>query len=107
MQFQPTADDYDGTAAFPDRGRPPGTVQARVQVGVTAAFVVVPLAGLGVAVGSTKVRWPTTARLDSRRRGSGQDQQWPALQPVGASTGRPEVPASRRSPLPVGSDRIR
>jgi hypothetical protein len=32
MDFQPTADDYDGTAAFPDRGRPPGTVQGRVQV---------------------------------------------------------------------------
>ena len=50
MHFQPTADDYDGTAAFPDRGRPPGTVQGRVQAGVTAAFVVVPFAGLGVAV---------------------------------------------------------
>jgi hypothetical protein len=23
MDFQPTADDYDGTAAFSDRGRPP------------------------------------------------------------------------------------
>ena len=56
---------------------------------------------------ATKVRWPTPARLDSRRRGSGQDQQEPVLQPVGASTGRPEVPASRRSPLPAGRDRIR
>ena len=28
MDFQPTADDYDGTAAFPDRARPPGTMPA-------------------------------------------------------------------------------
>jgi len=45
-----TADDYDGAAAFPVSGRPPGSVQGRVRVGVTAAFVVVPFAGLGVAV---------------------------------------------------------
>jgi stearoyl-CoA desaturase (Delta-9 desaturase) len=45
-----TTDDYDGAAAFPDSGRPPSSVQGRVRVGVTTAFVVVPFAGLGVAV---------------------------------------------------------
>jgi stearoyl-CoA desaturase (Delta-9 desaturase) len=45
-----TADDCDGAAAFPDSGRPPSSVQGRVRVGVTTAFVVVPFAGLGVAV---------------------------------------------------------
>jgi hypothetical protein len=43
------ADDYDGAAAFPVSGRPPGSVQGGVRVGVTTAFVVVPFAGLGVA----------------------------------------------------------
>ena len=66
---------YDGTVPFTVSGRPPGTVQGRVRVGVTAAFVVVPFAGLGVAVWlvrglgwTAKVRWPTPAHLDSRRR---------------------------------------
>ena len=45
-----TADGYDGAAAFPVSGRPPGSVQGGVRVGVTAAFVLVPFAGLGVAV---------------------------------------------------------
>jgi hypothetical protein len=75
----------------------------RGQVDISAAVIRV-FERLGWA---TKVRWPTPARLDSRRRSSGQDQQQPALQPVGASTGRPAVPVSRRSPLPAGSDRIR
>ena len=44
------AGDYDGTAAFPDSGRPPSSAQGRVRVGVRTAFVVVPFAGLGVAV---------------------------------------------------------
>jgi stearoyl-CoA desaturase (Delta-9 desaturase) len=43
-------DDYDGAAPFPDSGRPAATVQGRVRAGVTAAFVVVPFAGLGAAV---------------------------------------------------------
>jgi stearoyl-CoA desaturase (Delta-9 desaturase) len=48
--YQPTPEDYDGTAPFPDRGAPPSTVQGRLRAGVTSAFVVVPFAGLGVAV---------------------------------------------------------
>ena len=64
-----TADDCDGAAAFPDSGRPPSSVQGRVRVGVTTPFVVVPFAGLGVAVwlawghglnlADTSSRWPS------------------------------------------------
>jgi hypothetical protein len=201
-----TTDDYDGAAAFPDSGRPPSSVQGRVRVGVTTAFVVVPFAGLGVAVwlawghglnladillalafyvitglgvtvgfhrllthrsftavpalrvalaiagsmsldgevigwvaihrrhrpargpafplpvrqqrgravprararprGLAVARRPDPARLDSRRRGPGQDQQ-PALQPGGPWTAAPAAPARRLSPLCASSDRIR
>jgi hypothetical protein len=210
-----TTDDYDGAAAFPDSGRPPSSVQGRVRVGVTTAFVVVPFAGLGVAVwlawghglnladillalafyvitglgvtvgfhrllthrsftavpalrvalaiagsmsldgevigwvaihrrhrpargpafplpvrqqrgravprararprGLAVARRPDPARLDSRRRGPGQDQQ-PALQPGGPWTAAPAAPARRGrgrgrgrwlSPLCASSDRIR
>jgi stearoyl-CoA desaturase (Delta-9 desaturase) len=45
-----TAADYNGTAPFPDSGQPSATVEGRVRAGVTTAFVVVPFAGLGVAV---------------------------------------------------------
>jgi stearoyl-CoA desaturase (Delta-9 desaturase) len=44
------ADDYDGTAPFPDGDSSPSTVQGGLRVGVTAAIVVVPFAGLAVAV---------------------------------------------------------
>jgi stearoyl-CoA desaturase (Delta-9 desaturase) len=50
MRYQATAAPYHGTVPFTVSGRPPGTVQDRVRAGVTAAFVVVPFAGLGVAV---------------------------------------------------------
>jgi hypothetical protein len=56
---------------------------------------------------ATKVRWPTAARFHSRRHGPGQDQQQAALQPGGPWTAPPAAPASRLSPLPAGSDRIR
>jgi stearoyl-CoA desaturase (delta-9 desaturase) len=42
--------DYEGTEPFPDAGRPPRTVEGAVRVGVTAAIVIVPFVGLGVAV---------------------------------------------------------
>jgi hypothetical protein len=42
--------DYDGRTPFAVSGRPPGTVQGWARVGVTIAFVVVPFAGLAVAV---------------------------------------------------------
>jgi stearoyl-CoA desaturase (Delta-9 desaturase) len=45
-----SAADYNGTAPFPDSGQPSATVEGRVRAGVTMAFVVVPFAGLGVAV---------------------------------------------------------
>jgi stearoyl-CoA desaturase (delta-9 desaturase) len=45
-----TAADYNGTAPFPDSGQPAATVEGRARAGVTATFVVVPFAGLGVAV---------------------------------------------------------
>ena len=51
MSSQLTVADYDGTAPFPDSGQPSSTVQGRVRAGVTTAFVVVPFAGLGAAVG--------------------------------------------------------
>jgi stearoyl-CoA desaturase (delta-9 desaturase) len=49
MIDQITAASYDGTVPFTVSGRPPGTVQGRVRVGVTTAFVVVPFAGLAAA----------------------------------------------------------
>ncbi len=42
--------EYEGTEPFPEAGRPPRTVEGAVRVGVTVAIVVVPFAGLGVAV---------------------------------------------------------
>jgi stearoyl-CoA desaturase (Delta-9 desaturase) len=41
---------YDGTAPFPGSGRPPATAEGRARVAVTAAFVLVPFAGLAAAV---------------------------------------------------------
>jgi len=51
------------------------------------------------------VRWPTPARLESRRRCPGRGEPEPALQPGERLTGR--AAASRLSPLPAGGDRIR
>jgi hypothetical protein len=51
------------------------------------------------------VRWPTPARLDSRRRYPAQGEAEPALRPGGRRTGR--AAASRLSPLPADGDRIR
>ena len=41
---------YEGTEPFPDAGCPPRTVAGAVRVAVTLAIVIVPFAGLGVAV---------------------------------------------------------
>jgi stearoyl-CoA desaturase (delta-9 desaturase) len=41
---------YDGSVPFPGSDRPPPTVGGSVRVAVTAAIVLVPFAGLGVAV---------------------------------------------------------
>jgi hypothetical protein len=41
---------YDGTAPFSGGGHPPGTAEGRARVAVTAAFVIVPFAGLATAV---------------------------------------------------------
>jgi stearoyl-CoA desaturase (Delta-9 desaturase) len=41
---------YDGTEPFPGSGHPPGTAEGRARVAVTAAFVIVPFAGLAAAV---------------------------------------------------------
>jgi len=41
---------YEGTEPFPDAGGPPRTVAGAVRVTVTLAIVIVPFAGLGVAV---------------------------------------------------------
>jgi stearoyl-CoA desaturase (Delta-9 desaturase) len=41
---------YEGTGPFPDVGSPPRTVEGGVRVAVTAAIVIVPFAGLAVAV---------------------------------------------------------
>ena len=102
-------------------GRPPGTVQGWARVSVTMAFVVVPFAGLAAAVWLSwghglnladvllavafYVRWPTLARLESRRRCPSRGEPEPALQPGERRTGR--AAASRLSPLPAGGDRIR
>lgn len=42
--------EYDGTAPFTAAARPAGTAQNRLQAAVTASFVIVPFAGLGMAV---------------------------------------------------------
>ena len=41
---------YEGTEPFPDVGGPPRTITGAVRVAVTLAIVIVPFAGLGVAV---------------------------------------------------------
>jgi stearoyl-CoA desaturase (Delta-9 desaturase) len=41
---------YEGTEPFPDAGGPPRTVAGAIRVAVTLAIVIVPFAGLGVAV---------------------------------------------------------
>ena len=41
---------YEGTEPFPDAGGPPRSVGGAVRVAVTLAIVIVPFAGLGVAV---------------------------------------------------------
>jgi stearoyl-CoA desaturase (delta-9 desaturase) len=41
---------YEGTEPFPDVGAPPRTVAGAVRIAVTLAIVIVPFAGLGVAV---------------------------------------------------------
>ena len=41
---------YEGTEPFPDVGGPPRTIAGEVRVAVTLAIVIVPFAGLGVAV---------------------------------------------------------
>jgi hypothetical protein len=41
---------YDGSVPFPGSSRPPSTVGGSVRTAVTAAIVLVPFAGLGVAV---------------------------------------------------------
>jgi len=41
---------YEGTEPFPDAGGQPRTVAGGVRVAVTLAIVIVPFAGLGVAV---------------------------------------------------------
>jgi stearoyl-CoA desaturase (Delta-9 desaturase) len=41
---------YEGTEPFPDAGRPARTFEGAIRVAVTIAIVVVPFAGLGVAV---------------------------------------------------------
>jgi stearoyl-CoA desaturase (Delta-9 desaturase) len=47
---QQRAPNYDGTAPFPDDGNPPATTEGRARVGVTAAFVILPFAGLAAAI---------------------------------------------------------
>jgi stearoyl-CoA desaturase (delta-9 desaturase) len=73
----------------------------RGQVDISAAVIRI-FERLGWA---TKVRWPTPARLDSRRRSPAQDEPEPALRPGGRRTGR--AAASRLSSLPADRDRIR
>jgi stearoyl-CoA desaturase (delta-9 desaturase) len=73
-----------------------------LQVDISAAVIRI-FARLGWA---TKVRWPTPARLDSRRRycpAWGEPE--PVLRPGGRRTGR--TAASRLSPLPARGDRVR
>ena len=41
---------YKGTEPFPDGGTPPPTLGGGARVAVTAAIVIVPFGGLGVAV---------------------------------------------------------
>jgi len=73
----------------------------RGQIDISAAVIRI-FERLGWA---TKVRWPTPARLDSRRRYPVQGAAEPALRPGGTRTGR--ATASRLLPLPADGDRIR
>ena len=50
MPSRLAAGDYDGTAPFAASGRPPGTFGGRARAAATAALVIVPFTGLGVAV---------------------------------------------------------
>src|SRR5690349_20050931 len=78
----------------------------RGQVDISAAVIRI-FERLGWA---TKVRWPTLARLDSRRRYPAPGEAEPALRPRGRRTrGRctGRAAASRLSSLPADGDRIR
>jgi len=79
---------YDGTAPFPAGGEPPATVVGRVRAGVTAAFVIVPFAGLAAAVW---LAWGHGLGLADVLLAAGcyvvtglaQDRPQPAIQPAG------------------------
>jgi stearoyl-CoA desaturase (Delta-9 desaturase) len=75
----------------------------RGQIDISAAVIRV-LERLGWA---SNVRWPTPARLDSRRRDPGPDRPQRAPQSGGRRTVRAAVPARRPSPLPAGRDQLR
>jgi hypothetical protein len=81
--------DYDGTAPFTGGGEAPATVQGRARAAATAAFVVVPFAGLGVTVGFHRL---LTHRGFTAVR---------ALR-----TERAVIPGRRLRQLPVSSDRL-
>ena len=72
----------------------------RGQVDISAAVIRI-FERLGWA---TKVRWPTPARLDSRRRCPGRGEPEPVLRPGGQRIGR--AAASRLSSLPARGDRV-
>src|ERR1700759_2079873 len=46
----PVPSPYDGTASFPDDGRPPAPPAGRARAGLTILLLVVPFAGLAAAV---------------------------------------------------------
>ena len=83
--------------AIPGRSRQ----RDRGQVDISAAVIRI-FERLGCA---TKVRWPTPARLDSRRRCSARGEPEPVLRPGGRRTGWGAP--SRLPPLPADGDRIR
>jgi hypothetical protein len=91
-------------------GGPPATVQGQARAAATAAFVVVPFAGLGVAVwlawGHGLNLADIPARLTARRRNPGRDQPQPAFQPGGRRAERAVIPGRRLPQLPVSSDRL-
>jgi hypothetical protein len=77
-----TEADYDGTAPFAGGSGPPATFQGRAEAAATAAFVVVPFAGLGVAVwlawghGLNLGRYPARSGLLRDHR-AGRDRRLP------------------------------
>jgi len=78
----------------------------RGQVDISAAVIRI-FERLGWA---TKVRWPTPARLDSRRRDPAQGEAEPALRTGGRRAGgrrTGRAAASRLSSLPADGNRIR